>query len=223
MLPVRRPWRPSGDEEVSMALKFTPRDDRFYSMFNAAAKNLVTGAALLRKQIDAGVDDRSEVAARMRDTEHAGDDITHEIFSTVNATFVTPFDREDIYQLAGRIDDILDHLDATADLIVLYRPVELPPAVSQQVDVLVRAADLTAAAMKRLKTPQELSEYWIEINRLENEADQIYRRLLATLFSGMYEPMEVLKLKDVVEELEAAADAFEHLAHAVQTIAAKEA
>ena len=159
----------------------------------------------------------------MRDTEHAGDDITHEIFKTVNGTFVTPFDREDIYQLAGTIDDVLDHLDAAADLIVLYRPAELPAEVGAQVDVLVRAADLTADAMARLRTPQTLTEYWIEINRHENEADQVHRRLLATLFSGMYEPMEVLKLKDVVEELEAAADAFEHLAHAVQTIAAKEA
>jgi predicted phosphate transport protein (TIGR00153 family) len=206
-----------------MALRFTPRDDRFYSMFEAAAKNLAAGATLLREQVSSGVDDRPAVAARMRDTEHAGDDITHEIFSTVNTTFVTPFDREDIYQLAGRIDDILDHLDAAADLIVLYRPAELPAEVGAQVDVLVRAADLTAGAMTRLRTPQSLSEYWIEINRLENEADQVHRRLLATLFSGMYEPMEVLKLKDVVEELEAAADAFEHLAHAVQTIAAKEA
>jgi hypothetical protein len=206
-----------------MALRFTPRDDRFYQMFAAAAEHLVTGAGLLREQLAAGVDDRPALAARMRDTEHAGDDVTHEIFSTVNATFVTPFDREDIYQLAGRIDDVLDHLDATADLVVLYRPAELPAGILEQADVLVRAADLTAAAMGRLRTPQELSEYWIEINRLENEGDQVYRRLLATLFSGMYEPMEVLKLKDVVEELEAAADAFEHLAHAVQTIAAKEA
>ncbi len=206
-----------------MALRFTPRDDRFYTMFEAAAKNLIIGAGLLREQVGSRVDERPAVAARMRDTEHAGDDITHEIFSTVNATFVTPFDREDIYQLAGRIDDILDHLDAAADLIVLYRPAELPAEVGAQVDVLVRAADLTANAMERLRTPQSLSEYWIEINRLENEADQVHRRLLATLFSGMYEPMEVLKLKDVVEELEAAADAFEHLAHAVQTIAAKEA
>jgi len=213
----------AADEGVPMALRFTPRDDRFYAMFSAAAKNLVTGAALLREQIAAGVDDRPEVASRMRDTEHAGDEITHEIFSTVNSTFVTPFDREDIYRLAGHVDDVLDHLDAAADLVVLYRPAEIPAEVGAQVDVLVRAADLTAAAMDRLKTPQELSDYWIEINRLENEADQIYRRLLATLFSGMYEPMEVLKLKDVVEELEAAADAFEHLAHAVQTIAAKEA
>jgi predicted phosphate transport protein (TIGR00153 family) len=211
------------DEGVSMALRFTPRDDRFYTMFEAAAKNVVVGAALLREQVGAKVDDRPEIAARMRDAEHAGDDITHEIFSTVNATFVTPFDREDIYQLAGRIDDVLDHLDAAADLIVLYRPAELPSEICSQVDVLVRAADLTATAMRSLRTPQSLQDYWIEINRLENEADQVHRRLLATLFSGMYEPMEVLKLKDIVEELEAAADAFEQVAHAVQTIAAKEA
>ena len=206
-----------------MALRFTPRDDRFYDMFAASAQHLVTGAALLREQLAADVDDRPALAARMRDTEHEGDDITHEIFRSVNATFVTPFDREDIYQLAGRIDDVLDHLDAAADLVVLYRPADLPAGILEQADVLVRAADVTVAAMRRLRTPQELSEYWIEINRLENEADQVYRRLLATLFSGMYEAMEVLKLKDVVEELEAAADAFEHLAHAVQTIAAKEA
>jgi uncharacterized protein len=206
-----------------MAFRLTPRDDRFYTMFAAAATNLVTGASLLGEQISAKVDERPDVAARMRDAEHAGDDVTHEIYSTVNATFVTPFDREDIYQLAGRLDDVLDHMDAAADLVVLYRPAELPVEVFQQVDVLARAADLTADAMARLRTPQELSDYWIEINRLENEADQVYRRLLATLFSGMYEPMEVLKLKDIVEELEAAADAFEQVAHAVQTIAAKEA
>jgi predicted phosphate transport protein (TIGR00153 family) len=202
-----------------MALRLTPRDDRFYTMFATAATNLVTGASLLAEQISAKVDERPEVAARMRDAEHAGDDVTHDIFSTVNATFVTPFDREDIYQLAGRLDDVLDHMDAAADLIVLYRPAE----IRQQVDVLARAAGLTAEAMARLRTPQDLSDFWIEINRLENEADQVYRRLLATLFSGMYEPMEVLKLKDIVEELEAAADAFEQVAHAVQTIAAKEA
>jgi predicted phosphate transport protein (TIGR00153 family) len=206
-----------------MAFRLTPRDDRFYSMYAAAARNLVTGAKLLGEQISAKLDERPEVAALMRDTEHSGDDVTHEIFSMVNATFVTPFDREDMYQLASRLDDVLDHMDAAADLIVLYRPAEIPDAVCEQVDVLARAADLTAEAMARLRSPQELSDFWIEINRLENEADQVYRRLLATLFSGMYEPMEVLKLKDIVEELEAAADAFEQVAHSVQTIAAKEA
>src|SRR4051812_19343007 len=86
---------PSPDEGVPMAFRLTPRDDRFYTMFEAAAKNLVVGATLLREQVESAIDDRPGVAARMRDVEHAGDDITHEIFSTVNATFVTPFDRAD--------------------------------------------------------------------------------------------------------------------------------
>src|SRR5215212_9196454 len=206
-----------------MPWRLTPRDDRFYTMFIGAAEHLVTGARLLSRQLKASVDARPEIAAQMRETEHAGDDATHAIYSAVNTTFVTPFDREDIYALAGRLDDVLDHMDAAAELVVLYRPAEIPKGVDEQVDVLCRAADLTVDAMHRLRTPQELSGYWVEINRLENEGDQAYRRLLATLFSGMYEPLELLKLKDVVEELEAAADAFEHLAHAVQTIAAKEA
>jgi predicted phosphate transport protein (TIGR00153 family) len=206
-----------------MAWRLTPKDDRFYTMFASAAENLVTGARLLSEQLTAPVDARPAIAAKMHETEHAGDDTTHDIFSAVNTTFVTPFDREDIYALAGRLDDVLDHMDAAADLVVLYRPAEIPGGIDQQVDVLGRAADLTVDAMHRLRTPQELSSYWVEINRLENEGDQAYRHLLATLFSGMYEPLELLKLKDVVEELEAAADAFEQVAHAVQTIAAKEA
>jgi hypothetical protein len=141
---------------------------------------------------------------------------------TVNSTFVTPFDREDIYQLAGRVDDVMDHMDAAADLVVLYRPRELPAEVGRQVEVLLQAAFLTAEAMRQLRSPQELTAYWIEINRLENEADRLHRRALATLFSGMYDPMEVLKLKDIVEELEAAADAFERVAHTVETIAVKD-
>jgi predicted phosphate transport protein (TIGR00153 family) len=205
-----------------MALRFTPRDDRFYDMFAKAAGHLIVGAKLLGELIDAAPVDRPAIAARMRDAEHAADDATHEILRTVNSTFVTPFDRADIYELASRLDDVMDHMDAAADLVVLYRPEEIPAEVKAQVDVLERAAYLTAEAMRQLRAPQGLTEYWIEINRLENEADRIYRRLLATLFSGMYDPIELLKLKDVVEELEAAADAFEHVAHTVETIAVKD-
>ncbi len=205
-----------------MALRFTPRDDRFYEMFAAAAANLIVGAKLLGELLEAEPDARSAVAERMRDAEHVGDEKTHEIMRTVNSTFVTPFDREDIYQLAGRVDDVMDHMDAAADLVVLYRPRELPAEVGRQVEVLLQAAFLTAEAMRQLRSPQELTAYWIEINRLENEADRLHRRALATLFSGMYDPMEVLKLKDIVDELVAAADAFERVAHTVVTIAVKD-
>jgi predicted phosphate transport protein (TIGR00153 family) len=199
-----------------------PTDSTFYDLFAESAQNLVTGANLLAElfQVDT---DRPALAKRMRDTEHQGDEFTHAIVRRVNTTFVTPFDREDIYRLAAGLDDVMDFMDEAVDLVTLYEIDKLPGELAKQVEVIQRAAELTAEAMPRLRTMHDLEDYWIEINRLENEADQVHRRLLATLFSGMYEPMEVLKLKDVVEELEAAADAFEHLAHAVQTIAAKEA
>jgi predicted phosphate transport protein (TIGR00153 family) len=140
----------------------------------------------------------------------------------LNETFVTPFDREDIYRLASSLDDVMDAMEAAVDLVALYQIGELPAEIADQVDVLERAAELTADAMPRLRSMKDLSEFWIELNRLENQADQVYRRLLARLFSGDYDALTVLKLKEVVDQLEAAADAFEHVANTVETIAVKE-
>jgi predicted phosphate transport protein (TIGR00153 family) len=140
----------------------------------------------------------------------------------LNETFVTPFDREDIYRLASSLDDVMDAMEAAVDLVVLYQIGELPPEIADQVDVLERAAEQTADAMPRLRSMKDLSEYWIELNRLENQADQVYRRLLARLFNGEYDALTVMKLKEVVDQLEAAADAFEHVANTIETIAVKE-
>ncbi len=205
-----------------MRLRLTPRETGFYALFARSADNLVAGAQLLKELLAAGIDGRAAIAEKMRDAEHAGDEVTHEIMRLINTTFVTPFDREDIYALASNLDDVMDHMDAAVDLVALYAPEELPAELADQVEVLERAAVLTAEAMPRLRSMKDLTEYWIEVNRLENQADQIHRRLLARLFGGEYKAMTVLKLKDIVEELEAAADAFEHVANTVETIAVKE-
>ncbi len=205
-----------------MRLRLTPRETGFYALFARSADNLVAGAQLLKELLAAGIDGRAAIAEKMRDAEHAGDEVTHEIMKLINTTFVTPFDREDIYALASNLDDVMDHMDAAVDLVALYAPEELPAELADQVEVLERAAVLTAEAMPRLRSMKDLTEYWIEVNRLENQADQIHRRLLARLFSGEYKAMTVLKLKDIIEELEAAADAFEHVANTVETIAVKE-
>jgi hypothetical protein len=162
------------------------------------------------------------IAQRMRDAEHAADETTHEIVRAVNSTFVTPFDREDIYSLASALDDVMDEMDEAVDLVLLYEVEQLPAEVSSQVEVIQRCAELTAQAMPNLQSMKDLSEYWIEINRLENTGDKAYRRILAHLFSGEYEALEVLKLKDVVETLEAAIDAFETVANIIEQIAVKE-
>lgn len=204
-----------------MRLRLTPRENSYYDMFADSANNLVSGARLLVDLISDGAD-REGIAEKMRACEHTGDEYTHAIMRQLNESFITPFDREDIYRLASNLDDILDLMEASVDLVVLYELNQLPDGVIQQVEVLERAAELTAEAMPRLRSMRDLADYWIEINRLENQADQTYRRLLAHLFGGEYDTLTVLKLKEVIDQLEAAADAFEHVANTVESIAVKE-
>ena len=204
-----------------MRLRLRPTDTSFYDLFSKSAQHLVLGAELLAEMLS-DTSDRADVAKRMREAEHAADETTHEIVKKVNSTFVTPFDREDIYALGSGLDDVMDMMDEAVDLILLYEVAVLPPDLSEQVGVLQRCAELTADAMPRLQSMNKLEDYWIEINRLENAGDRNHRRMLANLFSGEYKTIEVLKLKDVEESLEGAIDAFEKVANIVEQIAVKE-
>ncbi len=204
-----------------MPLRFKPVDNVFYELLTNSATHLVEGARILAELLD-DTADRPSVAARMRDAEHEADETTHEIAKRVNATFVTPFDREDIYALASGLDDVMDFMEEAVDLTVLYEVGSLPAELAEQVDVLQRCAELTADAMPQLRSMKNLEEYWIEINRLENAGDKSYRRILAQLFSGKYEALDVLKLKDIVDSLEHAVDAFEKVANIIEQIHAKE-
>ena len=204
-----------------MALRFRPADTTFYDLFAQAATHLVNGAALLAEMLGDG-NDREGIAQRMRDAEHAADETTHAIVRRVNSTFVTPFDREDIYALASGLDDVMDFMEEAVDLTLLYEVVKLPKELANQVEVIQRCAELTASSMPRLQTMKDLEEFWIEINRLENTGDKTYRRILAKLFSGEYEALEVLKLKGIVDALEEAIDAFEKVANTIEQIAVKE-
>jgi len=204
-----------------VALRFKPVDSAFYELLTTSASHLVEGARILAEMLD-DTADRKDIADRMQDAEHQCDETTHEIAKRVNSTFVTPFDREDIYALASGLDDVMDYMEEAVDMTVLYEVGVLPTELADQVDVLQRCAELTAEAMPRLKTMKGLEEYWIEINRLENAGDKSYRRILAKLFSGQYDALDVLKLKDVVDSLESAVDGFEKVANIVEQIAVKE-
>jgi uncharacterized protein len=206
-----------------VGFRLTPQENSFYDLFAKSASFLVDGARELTTILGVDPSEREAVAARMREIEHQADEATHEIIRKVNSSFITPFDREDIHGLAANLDDCMDLMDAAVDLIVLYRIGELPAGVAHQVEVLTRMSELTADAMPKLRSMKDLTEYWIEINRLENQADQIYRRLLAELFNGQAtDAITIMKHKEVIEELEAAADAFEQVAHKVESIAVKE-
>ncbi|GII98466.1 phosphate transport regulator [Sediminihabitans luteus] len=205
-----------------MRMRLTPRDSSFFDLLTASAEHLVTGSKLLAELLGADRKTRKEIAKQLSDTEHDADEATHAIMRRLNQTFVTPFDRDDIYELASALDDCMDFMEEAADLIVLYRIEELPARVADQVQVLERAAELTCEAMPRLRTMKDLSDYWVEVNRLENQADKVHRKLLAQLFDEITDPIELMKLKEVVEILEHAADAFEKVANTVETIVLKE-
>ncbi|HVY08988.1 MAG TPA: DUF47 family protein [Mycobacteriales bacterium] len=207
---------------MRLRLRLTPQENSFYELFTASGANLLDGAKVLQDLVIGSQADRPDLAKQLRDLEHRGDDRTHDIMRKVNSTFVTPLDREDIYRLASRLDDVMDFFEAAGDLILLYDLEVLPLEMHHLAEILVRGAELTASAMTRLKSLANLSDYWIEINRLENDADKLFRRFVARLFGGDYDALTVLKLKEIAEQLEAAADALEHVADTVESIAVKE-
>ncbi|BCB85509.1 DUF47 domain-containing protein [Phytohabitans suffuscus] len=207
-----------------MRFSFRPTEGAFYELFTKAAHNLVRGTELLNELALPGVDVQS-VSDRLTEVEHDSDQLTHELYQKINSSFITPFDREDIYRLGSQLDDVMDHLEAVGSLLYLYGLTKLPSLpreMHELIAVLDEQAKLTADAMPRLKTMKALEDYWIECNRLENEGDRAYRMLLVRLFSGEYDALTVLKMKEVADELEAACDAFEHVANTVETIAVKE-
>lgn len=204
-----------------MRLSLRPSDPAFFDLFSESAANLVSGAALLAEMLEDGVD-HHDLSKRIREVEHQADEITHEIIRRANSTFVTPFDREDIYRLAAGLDDVMDFMEEAVDLVNLYEIEELPREFANMVEVIQRSADLTADVMPRLRSMRNLDEYWIEINRLENDGDKSYRRILAKLFNGKRDALTVMKLKDVVDALEAAIDGFESVANIIEQLVVKE-
>ncbi len=207
-----------------MKLKISQRAGEFFDLFNESAQNLRAAVELLKDLVEDYRDVDLKVR-RIQDREHEGDQVTHAIIRRLNTSFVTPMDREDIYQLATALDDVMDAVEAVSDLFLLHQ-IEAPlPQMKEQVDVLLRAAEQTEQAMALLpKMDRErLEPYWIEINTLENEGDQIYRHAVAELFSGEYRAMDVLRWKEVIEDLEEALDGLENVANTIESIVVKHA
>lgn len=204
-----------------MAFKFRPVDGTFFDALAKLANHLEQGADLLAQVLDDDAD-RADVASRLAKAESEADVIAAAIIRQVNQTFVTPIDREDIYALATQLDAVMNRMDEAADLIMLYEVGKLPKEFAKQVVLLQRCAELTVEAMPRLQSRKELSEYWTEIKRLESSGDKQYRRILAKLFDGRYEALEVIKLKDIIEAMESAIDGFETVAKTIEQIVVKE-
>ena len=204
-----------------MRLRLIPREESFFDLFELLASKVAEGADELHDLLE-NYSDLDRKAGRVLDIEHEGDELTHEVMKRLNTTFITPFDREDIHHLASSLDDVLDHIEATAEFLQLHK-IEAPlPQMVALSETLAQGARITAEAMPRLRNMKAMEQYWIEINRLENEGDRYYRRTIAELFSGDYKAMDVLKWKDIIENIEQAIDRLEDVANTVESIVLKQ-
>jgi uncharacterized protein len=204
-----------------MRLRIIPREESFFDLFEEMAEKVKAGAEALLDLLRE-YSDLERKAGLVLDIEHEGDELTHEVMRRLNTTFVTPFDREDIYQLASNLDDVLDHVEAAAEYLQLHKIEEPLPQMVSLAETLGSAARLTATAMPGLRKMRGLDSYWVEINRLENEGDRLYRRTIAELFSGDYKAMDVLKYEKIIEEIEQAIDRLEDVANTIESIVLKQ-
>ena len=199
---------------------FAPRDRIYFELFEEAGRNILHAADLLDELLSNYPDSKS-LAAEIRDCEHEGDRITHDIIDRLNHTFVTPIDREDILALASALDDIVDYIEEVADYLGLYK-IEAPMDQAVKLArVLHAAARQICEAMPQLRAFADLSQHTVEINRLENEGDRITREAVASLFDGGIDPMVVIRWKDLFERLEDAIDSTERVAYLLEGVVIK--
>ncbi len=201
-------------------LRLFPREEDFFELFKRQAATVHQGCELLAYMVR-DYKDIEQKAKVLREVEHQGDQITHEIFERLNRTFITPLEREDIHALAGRLDDVLDSVEAIANRFVLLRIARPTAQCIAMVDIIDKAADEIVKAVDRLKDLKTLMTFTIEINRLENEADTISREVLAELFNGGHDVMDVLRWKEIYGRLEATADQCEDIANIIESIVLK--
>ena len=205
---------------VRLSQVFVPRDREFFDLFEEAAGNIVRAADLLDQLLRNWPDNR-ELGREILLAEQEGDKITHTIIQRLNSTFVTPIDREDIYNLATQMDDIVDFAEEAADFLALYK-IEAPMSQAQDLtSVLVKACEQLATLLGHLRGFKDLDKYWIEIHRLENDGDRISRDAVASLFSNGIDPMIVIRWKDMFAVLEEAIDATETAAQIIEGIVIK--
>jgi predicted phosphate transport protein (TIGR00153 family) len=200
--------------------RLLPTDDGFFSLFDDAASNAAECARHLRDVIADGASAGHE---RINECEHRGDDLTKAILQRLNSTFVTPFDREDIHALAEELDDVVDDIHTVSQLMLLTQVTTALPEMREQADLLVQMAEEAEKLVGRLESMKQVDGHLDAIDRLESEGDAVYRRILAKLYSGELDALEVLRWKGIVEALEGALNTIEDISDVVESIVLKHA
>jgi predicted phosphate transport protein (TIGR00153 family) len=202
--------------------RFMPRDGDFFLLFQKQAENIVAGAQAFTKMLEhyTGVPEQVQI---IKAIEHQGDELTHLIFRKLNQTFITPFDREDMHELCGTMDDVIDLIDAAALRFVLYRVDSVRAGTIELTKVLAAATLELSAAIHAMETPDKALHRIIEINRLENESDRICRTLIAQLFEEEKDPVQIIKWKEIFEVIETAVDKCEDVSNVIESVILKNA
>ncbi len=201
-------------------LRLTPQKREFYDLFSEGSANALAIASLLVELLESWPESRDKLAA-IRELEHQGDRVTGEVIGLLNRTFVTPFDRDDMYRLATVIDDICDHIDEAADNIDAYEVTEIPRAAIEQAKVVERAAAALHAALGVLEGFKDSRAHLVEVRELENEGDRLSREAIADLFRSGQDPLTIIRWKDIHEQIEEAVDACENAADVLEAILVK--
>jgi predicted phosphate transport protein (TIGR00153 family) len=203
-----------------MLRRLLPREEDFFGLFEQHAALTVEGAREMQRLLGGGQNARV-LAARIKEIEHETDVITHACVEKLHKTFITPFDRDDIHTLITRMDDVMDYIESAAAAVMLYELVEMTAPAQELAQVLVRSCEATAVAVRGLRTVKQadaILKACIEVNRLENEGDEILRNGIAGLFREAKDPLLVLKWKEVYEALETATDRCEDVANIIEGV-----
>ncbi len=203
-------------------VRLVPRETKFFDMFAEMSANLQEGARVLADVLHSGEAVPVKVQ-RIKELEHRGDDMTHAVITKLNQTFITPFDREDIHKLASSLDDVLDYINAAGDRLILYEITNVPPAAGDLADIIVHQCQQLTDAVKKLEKHDNVLDYCVEINRLENEADHVVRTAIAKLFKEEKDPIALIKIKELYEVLEMATDKAEDAANVLESVVVKSA
>ena len=206
-------------------VNFMPREQKFFDLFEASGENIIKGAKSLKEMVDTWEFVDSHMA-EITEMEHEGDSITHQIISLLHRTFVTPFDREDIALLAHTMDDIMDFIHAAADSMFIYKITEPTQRSKELADIIVQAAIEVNKAVSGLRHKSEFKmilERCVEINRLENAADRIYRAAIGELFDDTADITKIIKWREIYEHMETATDRCEDVADVLEGVALKNA
>jgi uncharacterized protein len=197
-----------------------PKDTSFFRMFSAMSDNLIAGARTL-VDLFSDYQDVEKKIDEIRRIEHDGDELTHAILTKLNQTFITPFDREDIHQLASKLDDVLDFVNAAGARLVMYRITAPPPAAAELAKIILKQSQELQKAVSLMQKNGNILVHCVEINRLENEADQVSQNAIAKLFEYEQDPINLIKIKELLECLERATDKAEDVANVLETVVLK--